>query len=230
MSSLDALLELDLLRPTAVPRRFMFRHPLVRRAVYESAPAGWRLAAHARAAADSRRPRGRRRGAGSPRRAVRDPGRRGGDRSCCWRPARPRPRGHPRPPHAGSRRLFDSCPPPTSSARSTCASPSRRRSAPSASSTGVARRCWRRSSCCPPDAVARRVELTTQCAAVEHWLGRHGEAHRRLTRAWEDIPDRSTAEAAVLEIELAVDGLYELDFDQATEMGAAGPGDRRRGG
>ena len=34
-----------------VPRRFVFRHPLVRRAVYEAAPAGWRLAAHARAAA-----------------------------------------------------------------------------------------------------------------------------------------------------------------------------------
>jgi len=47
---LDALLALDLLRPTSVPRRFVFRHPLVRRAVYESAPAGWKLAAHARAA------------------------------------------------------------------------------------------------------------------------------------------------------------------------------------
>ncbi len=47
---LDALLALDLLRPTSVPRRFVFRHPLVRRAVYESAPAGWKLAAHARTA------------------------------------------------------------------------------------------------------------------------------------------------------------------------------------
>src|SRR6185295_10073631 len=33
------------------PRRFVFRHPLLRRAVYEAAPAGWRLAAHERAAA-----------------------------------------------------------------------------------------------------------------------------------------------------------------------------------
>ena len=71
----------------------------------------------------------------------------------------------------------------------------------------------------PADAVARRVELTAQCAAVEHWLGRHDEAHRRLTRAWEDLRDRATAEAAVLEIELAVDGLYERDFEQAVEMG-----------
>ena len=51
LAALDALLALDLVRPTAVPRRFIFRHPLVRRAVLESAPGGWKLAAHARAAA-----------------------------------------------------------------------------------------------------------------------------------------------------------------------------------
>ena len=39
------------MRPTDVPRRFAFRHALVHRAVYEAAPGGWRLAAHARAAA-----------------------------------------------------------------------------------------------------------------------------------------------------------------------------------
>ena len=33
------------------------------------------------------------------------------------------------------------------------------------------------------------------------------------------LPDRSTAAAALLEIELAVDGLYELDFAQTIEMG-----------
>ncbi|MEF2162591.1 hypothetical protein, partial [Pseudomonas aeruginosa] len=36
---------------TEVPRRFRFRHPLVRRAVYDSTPAGWLLSAHERSAA-----------------------------------------------------------------------------------------------------------------------------------------------------------------------------------
>ncbi len=48
---LDLLLSVDLVRPTEVPRRFCFRHPIVRRAVYESTPLGERMSAHGRAAA-----------------------------------------------------------------------------------------------------------------------------------------------------------------------------------
>lgn len=47
---LDELCRRDLVRPTEVPRRFAFRHPVLRRAVYGSAGPGWRRAARARAA------------------------------------------------------------------------------------------------------------------------------------------------------------------------------------
>jgi DNA-binding NarL/FixJ family response regulator len=51
LGALDELLAADLMRTTTVLRRFRFRHPIVRDAVYESMPAGWRLGAHTRAAA-----------------------------------------------------------------------------------------------------------------------------------------------------------------------------------
>ncbi len=56
---------------------------------------------------------------------------------------------------------------------------------------------------------------------MEHWLGRHAEAHRRLVRAWDDLSDHESAEAAIVQIELAVDGMYELDFEQTLTNGRA---------
>ncbi len=50
LGDLDELLKRDLVRVTASPRSFCFRHPIVRRAVYEAAGAGWRLQAHGRIA------------------------------------------------------------------------------------------------------------------------------------------------------------------------------------
>ena len=50
----------------------------------------------------------------------------------------------------------------------------------SVSSTAAGPRCSRRSSCFRRTRPRSRVELTAHCAAVEHWLGRHDEAHRRL--------------------------------------------------
>lgn len=50
LEAVDELVELDFIRPAEAPRRFRFRHPIVRRAVYDAIPQGWRIGAHARAA------------------------------------------------------------------------------------------------------------------------------------------------------------------------------------
>ncbi len=50
LDGVDELLRLDLVKTTEVPRRFRFRHPLVRRAAYEATAGAWRLSAHERCA------------------------------------------------------------------------------------------------------------------------------------------------------------------------------------
>ena len=80
LAALDRLVAVDLVRPGEDGRAFMFRHPLVRRAVYAGTAPGWRLTAHERAAAALEAPRRRRDGPRPPRRARRAARRPGGDR------------------------------------------------------------------------------------------------------------------------------------------------------
>lgn len=51
LATVDRLAAMDLIRAAGGSGRFQYRHPLVRSVAYQSAGAGWRLAAHARAAA-----------------------------------------------------------------------------------------------------------------------------------------------------------------------------------
>ena len=51
LTALDELVRADLVRTGSMPQRFEFRHPILRRVVYDGMPAGWRVGAHARAAA-----------------------------------------------------------------------------------------------------------------------------------------------------------------------------------
>jgi DNA-binding NarL/FixJ family response regulator len=51
LGALDELVSREVLRPDHAPRRFRFRHPLVRNAIYVTCPPGTRLVCHERAAA-----------------------------------------------------------------------------------------------------------------------------------------------------------------------------------
>ncbi len=220
LDALDELLTRDLVRPTQVPRRFVFRHPLVRRAVYESTGGGWRLAAHARAAAALANS-----GAAAAERAHHVEHSAGqGDEEAIALLVEAGEATAARAPAAATR-WFEAALRLLPAADRERQAELRVALASAQRSLGELDRCratlLEAIALLPDDAVARRVELTAYCAAVEHWQGQHEDAHRRLARAWTELPDPHTPEAAALQIELAIDGLYELDFDQTLEMGRA---------
>ena len=169
------------------------------------------------------------RGAGPAERAHHveqsaQPGRRGCDRAPAERRPQRRRAGARRPPRAGSRRRCGCSRPATPSARwrSGVALASAQRSLGELDLCRA--RCSTRPSCSRRRGM-RRVELTAPCAAVEHWQGMPRGRHRRLFRAWEELPERGTPEAASLQIELAVDGLYETRLRAGLRDGRAGARD-----
>ena len=226
LAALDELLACDLVRSTAAPARFRFRHPLVRRGVYEATRGGWRLAAHARAAAALAE-----RGAGPAERAhhVEQSASRGDDEAIELLLSAGRSAGARAP--GAAVRWFDAA------LRLLPAGDAERRMGIWLALASAHRSLGQLVDCraallealelLPADASMPRVRLTAACAAVEHWQGMHEEATRRLFRAWEEVAGEATAEATSLQIELSIDGLYEHDFEQNFEMGSGALGTAR---
>jgi len=218
LTALDELLSRELVRPTEVPRRFIFRHPLVRRSVYEGIGGGSRLASHSRAA-DALAERG----AAAAERAHHVEQAAGpGDPEAvevlleaAAAAAGQAPAVAARWLDGALRLLLDEDRERQISIRVSLASALR--------SGGELERCrevlLETIELVGEEDESRRLQLIAWCAAVEHWLGRHEDAHLRLTRAWEELEDRETAEAAALQIELSVDGMYKLDLEQTLRMG-----------
>ena len=211
VATLDELLALDLIRPTDVPRRFRFRHPLVRRAVYESTPGGWRIGSHercARALAE--------RGAAPTTRAHHvEWSARHGDLAAVATLREAGDAAQRRTPESAARwfaaalRLLPSTSSPDERIELLL---SRARALGAggryAESHAVLVETM---SVVSPDARLLRAQLTARCARLEHLLLRRVEARSRLERALAEVDDRDSPEAASLMRALAVESYYDMD-------------------
>jgi ATP/maltotriose-dependent transcriptional regulator MalT len=210
--ALDALLAADLVRTTDVPRRFRFRHPIVRRAVYDTARPAWRLAAHARVAAALEQ-----RGLPATARAAHvERSAHAGDERAVALLAEAARASAPRAPASAARwfgaalRLLPGGP------------PERRLEllVPQAQSLAAAGRLEEAASTLqdvlgllPPGLVRERARVVATCAKLEHLLGRHGAGRALLEGALAGLPDGASPEAAALKVQLTSDCFFSGDFD-----------------
>jgi DNA-binding CsgD family transcriptional regulator len=214
--ALDELQRRDLVRPADVPRRFRFRHPLVRRAVYGSAPAGWRLGAHERCAqalADRGVPV-----AGRAHHVIQAA--RGGDLAAVGllRDAGKAVVG--RAPGEAARWFSAAIDllPETAQADALDLWTALAGAHGAAGRFADARAALLRAIDLVPDgADATRVRLVAECAGIEQTLGHHDDAHRRLVAALDALPEIDVTGAVALMCAIAQDRLYRTEYAAARE-------------
>ncbi len=218
ITALDELLRRDLVRQTEVPRRFRFRHPLVRGAVYEASPGGWLLGAHERTGAALAE-----RGSPASARAhhvercarvgdmkavavLRDAGRQAFSRApaTASRLFKAALRLLPATAPAGERvELVESL-------AGAHAVVGRFQDAYLAMREALELRAG--------DPLPNRMRLVAGLASVENLIGHHAEAHERLLAALEEIPDRGSDEGIAILSELAFDAFFRLDYKAMREF------------
>jgi DNA-binding NarL/FixJ family response regulator len=221
LASLDELLARGLARPTEVPRRFRFRHPLVRRAIYESCGAGWRLGAHGRAA-----------------RAL-------GDRGASAAQRAHHVAAAALPGDVEALAILNQAAQavaaraPATAARWYAAAlrlvPDGARDdgtrlellAGLGTSLGAAGRLAESHAALlqaldvlPDEEFEQRVRLLEMCVSIEQVMGRHISARERVVRALANIPAIDSPEAVRLRIALATTSIYGNDFDRMRDEAA----------
>ena len=217
MEALDELLRRDLVRYTDVPRRFRFRHPLVRGAVYTAAPETLKVTAHARCAAALAAhgapavefahhvARSARQGDGAAVATLMTAG--AGARS--------------RAPATAARwyraalRLLPADDPERAGVLGAAADADAAAGHFAAAHAALLEYLER----LPADALEARMAATAGCAAFENLLGRHKDAHARLMGALAGLDDHTPAHALPVMMELAVDAFYRLDLDAMCAWG-----------
>jgi ATP/maltotriose-dependent transcriptional regulator MalT len=213
MQAVDELLRLDLIRATDVPRRFRFRHPLVRRAVYQATAGGWRLGAHERCAEALAA-----RGASAAARAHHvERSARQGDlaavtvlREAGEATARLAPESAARW-FGGALRLLPQIAPAQDRVELLLAR----------SWALAAVGCFTDSheaaleavALVPAQPSALNTTVATACARVERFLGRYEHAHARLVRALRLRPELASVERAELLIELTLNEFYRSRYE-----------------
>jgi ATP/maltotriose-dependent transcriptional regulator MalT len=218
MEAVDELLQLDLLRTTDVPRRFRFRHPLVRRAVYEATAGGWRLGAHercaealaARGATASARAhhveRSAREGDVGAAAVLREAGeeavRLAPASAAHWFAEALRLLPQTAPAEQRVELLLARAGALTAAGRFT--------DSHSALLDAIA--------IAPDESYAMRARLARACAGVESLLGRQEQAGDRLARALASLPDQGSREAVALTLELTVNTLWRARYEAMHEL------------
>ncbi|HEX5902681.1 MAG TPA: AAA family ATPase [Actinomycetota bacterium] len=213
MDAVDELLQLDFIRQTDVPRRFRFRHPLVRLAVYETTAGGWRLGAHERCAEVLTA-----RGAAVAARAHHvERSARPGDvgavailREAGEATARLAPESAARW-FGGALRLLPETGPPEERIELLLA----RADAFAAAGRFVASHAalLEAMGVVPEGSTTLRTTLTTACSRVERYLGRYEQANARLVGALRLLPESRSVESVELRIELTLNEFYRSRYE-----------------
>jgi ATP/maltotriose-dependent transcriptional regulator MalT len=213
MEAVDELLQLDLIRQTDVPRRFRFRHPLVRRAVYETTRGGWRLGAHERCA-DALAARG---AAVAARAHHVERSARHGDvgavavlREAGQTTARLAPESAARW-FGGALRLLPQTAPVEDRVELLRARAGALAGAGHFPDSHEA--LLEAIAIVPEWSSALHTTLTTGCARVERFLGRYEQAHARLVAALGDLPEPASVESVGLLIELTLNEFYRSRYE-----------------
>ena len=213
LDAVDELTRLDLVRATDMPRRFRFRHPIVRHAVYEATAAGWRIGAHERAAAALA---GRGAGATALAHHVERSGRHGDAAAVAVLREAARDsllRAPATAAHwfeAALRLLPESA---SDHERVELLLPRAQALAATGQFAESHATLLESLEIVPPEATILRTELASTCARVEHLLGLHEQAHDRLVRALDELPEDISPEGVSLMIELTMDGLHRMNYE-----------------
>jgi ATP/maltotriose-dependent transcriptional regulator MalT len=220
MGAVDELLQLDLVRDTDMPRRFRFRHPLIRRAVYEATAGGWRLGAHERCA-DALAARGVKAAARAHHveRSARQ-----GDvaavavlRDAGEAAARLAPESAARWFGAALRLL-----PETALVEERVELLLARAGALGAVGHfhDSHEALLEATAVVPEQSSALCTTVSTACAGVERFLGRYEDAHSRLERALRRLPEPASVESVGLLIELTLNEFYRSRYEAMHDWAA----------